>query len=58
MRFACVARVTETSWTVCAVHDAADFGLIPGNELSIDTTFCKGVRTTGEPVVFDSASNK
>ena len=56
MRFTCIARVTEASWTICAVYDAAGFGLLPGNELPIDTTFCKGVRATGEPVVFDSAS--
>ncbi len=55
MRFSCIARVTESSWTVCAVYDAAGFGLVPGNELAIDTTFCKGVRSTREPVVFDSA---
>ena len=56
MRFTCIARVTEASWTICAVYDAAGFGLVPGNELQIDTTFCKSVRATGQPVVFDSAS--
>lgn len=56
MRFSCIARVTESSWTICAVHDAAGYGLVPGGELPIDTTFCAGVRATGEPVVFDSAS--
>ena len=56
MRFSCIARVTESSWTVCAVYDAAGYGLVPGSELPIDITFCKGVRITGEPVVFDSAS--
>ena len=56
MRFTCIARVTEASWTVCAVYDAAGFGLVPGNELAIDTTFCQAVRATGDPVVFDSAA--
>ena len=56
MRFTCIARVTEDSWTICSVYDAAGFGLVPGNELPIDTTFCQGVRATGQPVVFDSAS--
>ena len=56
MRFTCIARVTDASWTLCAVYDAAGFGLIPGNELPIDTTFCKSVRASGQPVVFDSAS--
>lgn len=55
MRFTCISRVTESSWTLCAVYDAAGFGLVPGNELPIGTTFCNTVRTTGQPVVFDSA---
>ena len=56
MRFTCIARVTEASWTVCAVYDAVGFGLVPGDELPIDTTFCDSVRATGKPVVFDSAT--
>ena len=56
MRFTCIARVTDSAWTICAVYDAAGFGLVPGSELPIDTTFCKSVRATGQPVVFDSAS--
>lgn len=56
MRFICIARVTEASWTLCAVFDATGFGLVAGDELPIDTTFCQGVRATGQPVVFDSAS--
>jgi len=56
MRFSCIARVTEGSWTICAVYDAAGYGLVQGSELPIDTTFCKGVRATGQVVVFDSAS--
>ncbi len=38
MRFAAVARVTEDSWTACAVRDGLDFGLEPGGELRIETT--------------------
>lgn len=56
MRFTCIARVTESSWTLCAVYDDAGYGLVPGSELPIDSTFCKGVRATGQPVVFDSAA--
>ena len=39
MRVALVARVTDTSWTACAVLDEADFGLKPGDELPLHTTF-------------------
>lgn len=39
MRIALVARVTETSWTACAVLDEADFGLHPGDELELHTTY-------------------
>lgn len=56
MRFCCVARVTEESWTVCAVYDVAGFGLVPGDGLPIDTTFCQDVRANNRAIVFDSAS--
>ena len=39
LRIALVARVTETSWTACAVLDEADFGLHVGNELELHTTY-------------------
>lgn len=55
MRFACIARVTEATWTICAVHNAVGYDLVPGSELPIDMTFCKSVRATRQPVVFDSA---
>ncbi|HXG73070.1 MAG TPA: hypothetical protein VNJ04_20945, partial [Gemmatimonadaceae bacterium] len=34
MRIALVARVTEDSWTACAVLDEAGFGLQPGDHRS------------------------
>ena len=30
MRFAAVARVTDGTWTACAVEDQIAFGLVPG----------------------------
>jgi hypothetical protein len=33
MGFTAVARVTEKSWTLCAVRDLIDFGLEPGGQL-------------------------
>lgn len=56
MGFAGIARVTEDRWVACAVHDEAGFGLVPGSELPIDTTFCQRIRQTGEPVSFAHAS--
>jgi len=39
LRIALVARVTDTSWTACAVLDEADFGLKPGDQLPLHTTY-------------------
>lgn len=56
LRFAAVARVTETSWTACAVHDAIGFGLEPGGELVLETTLCNEIRQHGQALVFGQAS--
>ncbi len=39
MRIALVARVTPDSWTACAVLDDAGFGINPGDELPLRTTY-------------------
>ena len=39
LRIALVARVTSDSWTACAVLDEAGFGLSPGDQLELATTF-------------------
>ena len=39
MRIALVARVTEGSWTACAILDEAGFGLRPGDALPLQTTY-------------------
>jgi hypothetical protein len=39
LRIAVVARVTENSWTACAVLDEAGFGLQPGDELELSATY-------------------
>lgn len=54
--FAAVARVTETSWTACAVLDRIGFGLGVGGELEVATTFCSEIRASGVPIVIDQAS--
>ena len=56
MGFAAVARVTEGTWTACAVHDDIGFGLKSGGQLDVDTTLCKEVRSTRTPILIDHAS--
>ncbi|MGO3987365.1 GAF domain-containing sensor histidine kinase [Pseudomonas sp. SAS7] len=57
MRFAAIARVTETKWVACAVDDSIDFGLIPGGELVLETTICHEIREHRQPVIFKNASD-
>jgi GAF domain-containing protein len=56
MRFAAVARVTEASWTACAIRDELGFGLAPGQGLVLESTICNEIRQHGTPVVFGHAS--
>lgn len=56
MRFATVARVSDTRWTACAVYDTIDFGLRPGEDLALETTICNEIRKHGHTVVFNHAS--
>ena len=39
LRIALVARVTKDSWTACAILDEAGFGLKPGDQLELATTY-------------------
>ena len=54
LRLICVAHVTETAWTACAVMDQLGFGLKPGDPLDVTTTLCEDVRDTGLAIVIDS----
>lgn len=56
MRFAAVARVTESHWVALAVDDAIDFGLKPGGQLVLESTICHEIRQSRRPVVFTHAS--
>ncbi|MDZ5601559.1 HAMP domain-containing sensor histidine kinase [Pseudomonas sp. RP23018S] len=56
MRFAAIARVTDTQWVACAVDDSINFGLIPGGELVLETTICHEIRQHQKPVIFKHAS--
>lgn len=51
MGFAAIARVTDSQWIACGVHDEINFGLKPGGELKLETTICNEIRKTNEPVV-------
>nr|WP_315415132.1 GAF domain-containing sensor histidine kinase [uncultured Pseudomonas sp.] len=56
LRFAAVARVTDDTWTACAVLDQLDFGLGIGGELDLTTTICHEIRGSHVSVVIDKAS--
>lgn len=56
LRFVCIARVTASAWTTCAVLDRIGFGLKPGDPLEVATTLCDTVRAGELPVVIDNAS--
>jgi signal transduction histidine kinase len=56
MRFAAVARVTDTTWTACAVQDDIHFGVKPGGELAVNTTLCFESWASRKPIVIEHAS--
>ena len=56
MRFAVVARVTDTTWTACAVQDDIHLGVKPGGELAVNTTLCFESRASLTPIVIEHAS--
>ncbi|HWG69782.1 MAG TPA: GAF domain-containing sensor histidine kinase [Steroidobacteraceae bacterium] len=56
MRFAVVARVTDTHWTACAVQDDIHLGVQPGGELEVHTTLCFESRAARAPIVIEHAS--
>jgi signal transduction histidine kinase len=56
MRFAAVARVTADSWTLCAVKDNINFGLMPGSQLDVETTLCIEAKRAEAPIVIEHAS--
>ncbi|RRV06883.1 sensor histidine kinase [Pseudomonas sp. v388] len=53
MGFAAVARVTDTTWTACAVLDTLEFGLKPGGDLELTSTICHEIRSSQQAVVID-----
>jgi hypothetical protein len=56
MRFAAVARVSESTWTACVVKDGIGFGLKPGDQLDLESTLCIQSKRSNEPIVIEHAS--
>lgn len=56
LRFAAVARVTENSWTACAVLDRINFGLQVGGELDVTTTLCHEIHASHETIIISKVS--
>jgi signal transduction histidine kinase len=54
--FSLVARVTQHTWTACAVHDEIAFGLRAGETLDVATTLCSEVRDAKAPIIINHAS--
>lgn len=52
--FVGIARVTPSSWHLCAMLDKLNYGLSVGSELDIKTTLCEEVQHTGCAVIIDS----
>ncbi|WP_282132878.1 GAF domain-containing sensor histidine kinase [Cellulophaga baltica] len=51
--FVAVARVTTDKWLTCGVLDNLNFGLLPGDELKVESTICHEVRQAKQLVVID-----
>ena len=56
MGFAAVARVTDGTWTACAVKDTINFGLPVGGQLPVDTTLCLESKRLNDAIAINDAS--
>ncbi|WP_345814109.1 GAF domain-containing sensor histidine kinase [Paraburkholderia sp. PREW-6R] len=54
MGFAAVAKVTDQSWTACAVQDEVQFGLAAGGQLDLHSTLCFESRSARAAIVIDN----
>ena len=54
MGFAAVARVTDETWTACAVQGEVNFGLVAGDQLELHTTLCFESRAARASIVIDN----
>ncbi len=44
MRFAGIAKFTDSEWVVCSVYDPTQFGIEAGDTVEIETTLCSEFR--------------
>jgi signal transduction histidine kinase len=56
MRVAVVARITDKTWTACAVRENVPFGLKPGMEFSVHTALRFDSGTSHAAIVIEHAS--
>jgi signal transduction histidine kinase len=56
MRFAAVARVTETVWTVCAVQDGLQLGIEVGAPFVLRTNLAFQSQSTRAPIIVEQVS--
>ena len=57
MRFAAVARVTENTWTACAIKDSISFGLQVGGQLPVQSTLCLESKHLNDAIAIDDANS-
>ena len=50
MGFTAIARVTDGRWVTCASLDHLGFGLLPGDELEVESTICHEVRACRDTI--------
>ena len=51
MGFTAIARVTADRWITCAALDHLGFGLVPGDELEVNSTICQEVGACRDTIV-------
>ena len=57
MRFAAIAKVTDSRWVACAVRDEVQFGVEPGQELELEQTICQELRLHRTPVIISEVAS-
>jgi GAF domain-containing protein len=53
MGFAAVSRIDDGKWIAVQVADQAGLGIVPGDEIPIETIICNAIKETGRQVVID-----
>ncbi|WP_248731910.1 GAF domain-containing protein [Pseudomonas sp. MWU13-2517] len=56
MRFAGIAKFTETDWIVCSVHDPTHLGIEIGNILELEITLCSELRRNPQALFIPTIS--